>query len=277
MRLLSKCTLLSLPIFFFCSAQAQEFGLQLYSLRNQFAKDLPGTLAKVKSFGIKEVEMAGTYDTPFPDMIRLLAQNQLQVISFGADFERLEKFPQSVADDARAYGAKYVVCFWIPHNGDAFTIEDAKKATEVFNRAGKIMAQNGLLFCYHPHGYEFQPYEKETYFNYLLDNFDARYVYLEMDVFWLKQAGQDPMALLKKYSNRWILMHLKDRRKGTKNSLNGKVDLETNVVLGKGDVGIAELVKEAKLLGIKHFFIEDESSQAEDQIPKSIAYLRGLK
>lgn len=277
MRLLIKYTLLSILLCSVSLLQAQEFGLQLYSLRNQFAKDVPGTLAKVKSFGIKEVEMAGTYNTPFPDMIRLLAQNELQVISFGADFERLEKFPQSVADDARAYGAKYVVCFWIPHSGDTFTIEDAKKATEVFNRAGKIMTQNGLLFCYHPHGYEFQPYENGTYFNYLLDNFDARYVYLEMDVFWLKQAGQDPLALLKKYSNRWVLMHLKDRKRGTENSMNGKVDLETNVVLGKGDVGIEALVKEARLLGIQYFFIEDESSRAEEQIPKSIAYLKSLK
>lgn len=277
MRLLMKFSLLSILLCSVTLLQAQEFGLQLYSLRNQFAKDVPGTFAKVKSFGIKEIEMAGTYDTPFPDMIRLLAQNELQVISFGADFERLEKFPQSVADDARAYGAKYVVCFWIPHNGDTFTIEDAKKATEVFNKAGKIMTQNGLLFCYHPHGYEFQPYENGTYFNYLLDNFDARYVYLEMDVFWLKQAGQDPLALLKKYSNRWVLMHLKDRKKATQNSLNGKVDLESNVVLGKGDVGIEALVKEARILGIKHFFIEDESSRAEEQIPKSIAYLKSLK
>ena len=98
-----------------------------------------------------------------------------------------------------------------------------------------------------------------------------------MDVFWIKQAGQDPLALLKKHSSRWVLIHLKDRKKGTRNSLNGHVDLESNVVLGKGDVGIEAIVKEAKALGIQHFFIEDESSHAEEQIPKSIAYLKSLK
>ncbi|HEY3404456.1 MAG TPA: sugar phosphate isomerase/epimerase [Ohtaekwangia sp.] len=276
MRLFSKFILLS-TFFVLCySVHAQEIGLQLHSLKNQFTRDVPATLAKVKSFGVKEVELTETYGLQFPELIKLLAQNQLQVISFGADFERLANFPQSVADDARSYGAKFVVCSWIPHQGDTFSLEDAKKAVTVFNKAGRIMAQNGLLFCYHPHAYEFQSYEKGTYFDYLIKTFDTRYVYLKMDVFWIKQAGQDPLALLKKHSSRWILLNLKDRKKGTKNSVTGHADPESSVVLGKGDVGIAEIMKEAKTLGIKHIFIDDESPKAEEQIPKSIAYLKTL-
>src|SRR5690349_17813283 len=128
-------------------SEAQEIGLQLYSLRNEFAKDVPGTMAKVKAMGIKEVEIGGSYGLSFPEFIKILAQNELTVPSFGASFERLENYPQGVADEARSYGAKFVMCAWIPHNGDVFTIEDAKKAAEVFNRAGKILAQNGLLLC----------------------------------------------------------------------------------------------------------------------------------
>jgi sugar phosphate isomerase/epimerase len=97
-----------------------------------------------------------------------------------------------------------------------------------------------------------------------------------MDVFWIKQAGQDPVALLKKHRSRWVLLHLKDRRHGTQNSSNGKADEESNVPLGEGDVGIAEVVKEAKKFGIQHFFIEDESSRSEEQLPKSIAFLKAL-
>lgn len=256
---------------------AQEIGLELYSLRNQFAKDVPGTMAKVKAMGFKEIELAGTFGMGFPELIKVIAQNNLEVVSFGTDLERLEKFPQAVADDARSYGAKFVVCFWLPHEGDVFTIEDAKKAALVMNRAGKILAQNGLLLCYHPHGYEFQPYGKATLFEYIMEAFDSRYVYFEMDVYWIKQAGQDPLALLKKYANRWVLMHLKDRKPGTPDSSNGHADVETNVVLGEGDVGIAALMKEAKAIGIKHFFIEDESSRSEEQIPRSLAFLKSIK
>jgi sugar phosphate isomerase/epimerase len=258
------------------STQAQEIGLQLYSLRNQFAKDVPGTMAKVKEMGIKEVELAGTYGLGFPDFIKLIAKNNLKVVSYGTDFERLQNFPQSVADEARSFGAQYVACFWIPHNGDSFTKEDVDKAAEVFNAAGKVLTQNGLLFCYHPHGYEFQLYNDKPLFDYMMDKFDSRYVHLEMDVFWIKQPGQDPVALLKKYSSRVVLMHLKDRKIGTPNSQDGHADDETNVVLGAGDVGIAEIMKEAKELGIKHFFIEDESSNSEAQIPLSLSYLKSL-
>jgi sugar phosphate isomerase/epimerase len=254
---------------------AQEFGLQLYSLRNQFAKDAPGTMAKVKAMGFKNVEMAGTLGLPFPELIKLLAQNELNVVSFGGDYERLEKSPQRLVDEARSYGAQYVVCFWIPHDS-IFTIQDADKAIAVFNAAGKIVSQNGMIFCYHPHGYEFKPYQDGTLFDYMMEKLDRRYVYLELDVFWIKQAGQDPLELLKKYSTRFVMLHLKDRKVGTLSTDNGHGDLESNVVLGSGDVGIDEIMKEAKRLGIKHYFIEDESSKVEEQLPKSLSYLRSL-
>ena len=273
----NKCKLLSLILFFLSqSLIAQEFGLQLYSLRKEFAKDVPGTMAKVKEMGFKNVEMAGTYALPFPDLMKLIALNELNVVSFGVDFDKLEKYPQTLTDQARAYGAQYVVCFWIPHAGDTFTIEDVDKAAKVFNEAGKIASRNGMMFCYHPHGYEFKPYKDGTLFDYMVEKFDSRYVQFELDVFWIKQAGQDPLALLKKYSNRFVLLHLKDRKIGTEDTDNGRGDTETNVVLGTGDVGIAEIMEEAKRLGVKHYFIEDESSLAEVQIPKSVAYLKSL-
>jgi len=111
----------------------------------------------------------------------------------------------------------------------------------------------------------------------MVTNMDPRFVNFEMDVFWVKHPGQDPVALLKKYPNRFLLMHLKDRKPGTKGNQNGNADDETNVVLGTGDVGIAEIMKEAKKIGVKHFFIEDESSHPLEQIPLSLAYLKGLK
>ena len=259
------------------SAQAQEIGLQLYSLRDQLSKDVPGTIAKVKSWGIKEVELAGTYGISVPDFKNILEQNNLTVISTGADFDKLASDPQAVANDAKALGAKYVVCFWIPHTGNEFTFDDAAKAVAVFNAAGKVLAANGLSLCYHPHGYEFRSYEKETLFDYLVKNFDPKFVNFEMDVYWIKHPGQDPVALLKKYPSRFLLMHLKDRKHGTIGNQNGQSDVETNVVLGKGDVGLSEIMKASKKSGVKHFFIEDESSRSEQQIPLSLQFLQGLK
>ena len=252
-------------------------GLELYSLRDQFPKDVPGTMAKVKAMGIKYVEVAGTYGLSDGEFKKLLDANGLKAIGTSGEFDQLQKDVKPIIRNAKALGAKYVVCFWIPHNGDEFTLEDVKKAVAVFNKAGKELKANGLSLAYHPHGYEFRPHEGGTLFDYLVKNLDPQYVNFEMDVFWVKHPGQDPVALLKKYPGRFKLMHLKDRRPGTPGNQNGKADVETNVVLGRGDVGIADIVKQAKKAGVEYMFIEDESSRAEQQIPQSLAFLKTVQ
>lgn len=271
--------LIALSAFMFSShlINAQEIGLQLYSLRNDFKTDVPGTLAKIKNWGIHEIEGGGTYGLPMDEYKKLLAQNNLKMVSIGADFNQLAKDPQVAIDEAKAFGAKYIMCAWVPHNGDDFSIEDIKKAAEVFNAAGKKISEAGLSLCYHPHGYEFRPYEGGTLFDYLAQHTDPKYVNFEMDVFWVKHPGQDPVALLQKYPNRFLLMHLKDRKPGTEGNQNGRADDETNVVLGQGDVNIAAIMKAAKKSSVKHYFIEDESPIPEQQIPQSLTFLRSLK
>lgn len=259
---------------------AQEIGLQLGSMRKMLKDSgVPATLARVHELGIKELEGAAR-GIDRREFKKLLKQYDLKIVASGAGFDRLQHRDsiQKVIDNAKDLGATYVVCYWIPHDGDNFTFADMKKGVEVFNAAGKAFKENGLSFCYHPHGYEFKEYEggKGTLFEYMMDNTNPEHVNFQMDVFWIKNPGQDPVALLKKYPTRWKMLHLKDRRPGTANNSNGRQDVETNVVLGTGDVGIAEVIKTAREIGIKHYFIEDESSRALEQVPESVKYLRGL-
>jgi sugar phosphate isomerase/epimerase len=252
-------------------------GLQLYSFRAQFPKDVEGTMAKVREMGFREVELAGTYGLSLTDFRKLLDKNKLKAICTGASFEDLENNVPKILEEAKALGVKYVMCAWIPHTGDQFTLNDAKRAADVFNTAGKLLGDHGISFCYHIHGYEFQPYKDGTFFDYLVENLEPQYCNFEMDVFWVKHPGQDPIALLKKYPKRFPLMHLKDRKPGTPGNNTGHVDVESNVAIGKGDLGIAEIMKQAKKSGVKHYFIEDESSRSMEQMPESVAYLQGLK
>jgi sugar phosphate isomerase/epimerase len=256
---------------------AQEIGLQLYSLRREIPKDVPGSMALISSWGIREIEGGGSYNMTMDDYKALVKKNKLKMVSIGADFNELAKDPAKVVANAKAFGAKYVMCAWIPHNGTDFTLADTENAIEVFNRAGKVLAEAGITFCYHAHGYEFRPHEDGTLFDLMAKKMDPKYANFEMDVFWVKHPGQDPVALLKKYPNRFPLMHLKDRRPGTEGNQFGTADDETNVVLGSGDVGIAEIMKIARQYGVKHFFIEDESMHAVDQIPQSLKFLKSLK
>lgn len=253
-------------------------GIQMGSVGKQARADLPGTLKKLNEWGIRELEGGLPRGMEADAYLKLLKENNLTLIAVGSNFNELDSFPQRVADRAKAVKAKQVICYWIPHTGDDFTIEDAKRGVEVFNRAGKLLSENGLTFGYHAHGYEFRPYEGATLFDYIAKNLDPRYANFQMDVFWIKQSGTDPVALLNKYPNRFISMHLKDRLKGMPDSNNGRADVEkANVVLGTGDVNIEAIVKAGMKAGIKHYFIEDESSRQFEQVPLSAKYVASIK
>jgi sugar phosphate isomerase/epimerase len=273
-KLIAFCPLLFMSINMLF---AQQIGLQLYSLRNEFKTDVPGTLAKIKEWKITKIEGGGTYGLSVDDYKKLLKKNNLEMVSYGAGFDELDKDPQEIIDKAKVFGAQYIMCSWVPHKQGEFAIDDVKKAIEVFSAAGKVAYDNGLKLVYHPHGYEFGGYDNGTMFDYMVKNTDPKYVNFEMDVFWVKHPGQDPVALLKKYPDRFLMLHLKDRAWGTEGNQEGYAPNETNVVLGKGDVGITDVMKEAKKMGIKYCFIEDESAKSVEQIPQSLEFLKKLK
>lgn len=251
-------------------------GIQAYSFRNYFPKDIPGTLDRIQAMGITEIE-GGSGRIPPEEYKRLCEDRGISIPSTGAGFDELAGNPMKVVETAKKLGSKFVMCAWVPHERGKFSLADADKAVEVFNRAGKVLAENGLTFCYHAHGYEFQPHGDGTLLDYIIEKTDPKYVSFEMDVFWIQFGGGDPVGLLKKYGDRWKLLHLKDMKKGTPKDLTGGTDVENNVPLGTGEVDIAGILKEARRIGVAHYFIEDESSRVVDQVPQSIAYLRSLR
>jgi sugar phosphate isomerase/epimerase len=98
-----------------------------------------------------------------------------------------------------------------------------------------------------------------------------------MDVMWTIFPGQDPVKLLQQYPNRWILLHLKDLAKGVQGDLSGGTDRKNIVVLGTGQVDYHAVLKTAQEIGVKYYFIEDESPNALEQIPQSLQYLSNIK
>lgn len=263
--------------FSFAISQAQEIGIQLYSVRNEVKKDLKGTLAKVREMGIKELEGGDLYGMDIHSYKKMLDGMGYQMVSIGVDYNDLNGDLKKTIEQAKTLGATYVVCFWIGHNGNEFGMKDVEEAANRFNRAGKILKDAGLDFCYHPHGYEFRPSPNGTLFDDLVKLTDPNTVNFELDVYWVKQGCADPVALIKKYPSRMKMLHLKDREHGTACNDTGGADEETNVVLGKGDVNIKGVMKAAKKAGVKHYFIEDESTRVMQQVPQSLQYLKSLK
>jgi sugar phosphate isomerase/epimerase len=252
-------------------------GLQLYSLRAQFAKDVPGTLDEVKSWKVRYAELAGNYGVEPSQFRQELLAHGIQPISGHFGYERYRDDAEGVAREAKALGLKYAGCAWIPHNGD-FDEKTCREAIAVFNKAGEVLAKHGIKFFYHVHGYEFQPYGQGTLLDLLISETKPKLVSYEMDIFWIVFPGQDPVKLLQKYGNRWQLAHLKDMRKGTQTgSLSGGTDVKNDAALGSGLMDLPAILSAAKKAGVKWYFIEDESPWSEQQVPQSLRYLEQVR
>jgi sugar phosphate isomerase/epimerase len=251
-------------------------GLQLYSLRGEFIRNVPVTLEKVRDYGFNIVELAGTYNLPPEKFKAMLEANGLQPISGHFPYERYRDDVEAVAREAKALGLQYAGCAWIAHEGE-FDEKECRDAITVFNRAGEALAKHGLKFFYHCHGYEFSPHGEGTFMDLLMKETNPEFVRFEMDVFWVAHPGQDPAKWLEKYPKRWELMHVKDMKKGVKGDSTGKSDVTNDVALGTGQMDWPAILKAAKKAGVKYYFIEDESPTAADQIPQSLRYLEQVK
>jgi sugar phosphate isomerase/epimerase len=251
-------------------------GLQLYSLRDIFKDDVPLGLQYTRNFGFVEVELAGTYGLTPAQFLKRLQWYGLKPIGGHWSYEQWENDPAAVVKEAKALGLPYAGCAWIPHEG-AFDEATCRRAAAVFNQAGAVAAAQGIKFYYHNHGYEFVPHGESTLFDLLVQQTRPELVTYEMDVFWTVHPGQDPIKLLRRYPTRWDLFHIKDLKKGVATGkLTGSEDVRNDVTLGTGQIDLPQILRTAQEIGVKHYFIEDESPTATTQIPQSLRYLQSL-
>lgn len=253
-------------------------GIVSYTYRNQFAKDVPGTLDMIKAMGITDIEFSNLFKQRPEDLRKMCDARGLKCSSYGVSYEDFVNKNDEVGKTARILGASFVRIASIPHKG-AFTLDNAKQTVADFNKYGKLLKDNyGLTFIYHNHGFEFEPYQDGTLYDYMLRNTDPKNVSMELDILWAFLPGQDPAQLLAKYGNRYKALHMKDLKKGVeRGSLSGGTDKENDVILGSGQIDIPAVIKAARKAGVKHYYIEDESSSSLTQVPESIKYLNNLK
>lgn len=249
-------------------------GLQLYSLRAQFKDNgVPKTLDTVKGFGIRYAELAGTYDLKPEQMKAELDARGIKAVAGHFPYKRFKEDPNGVALEAKALGLEYAGCAWADHKAP-LDEKQAREIAAVFNQAGAVMAKHGLKFYYHNHGFEFQPYGDGTLMDLIIKETDPKLVCYQMDILWTVFPKQDPAKLLAKYPNRWQLLHLKDLKKGVvTGALTGKTDVANDVAIGTGQMNWQSILAAAKKIGVKYYFIEDESPSSTTQIPQSLKFL----
>jgi sugar phosphate isomerase/epimerase len=289
------------------TSSPSEPGVVSYTYRKYFEKDIPSTLDIIKGNGITDIEFSSLFGKSAADLRKLIDEKGIYCSSFGVSYDELVNKTAEVAQNAKALGASYVRVAGIPHGtrqasgpkanherfagggtnskdsvsrqtDGALTLEEAQKAIDDFNRAGKILKEEyGLGFIYHNHGFEFQPYLDGTLYDLIVTKTDPNYVSFEMDILWAFFPGQNPAGLLRKYGSRYKALHLKDLRKGVKGDSSGGTSSENDVALGTGQIDLPAVLKAAQAAGIRHYYIEDESNAVMTQVTQSIAYLKSFK
>jgi len=256
-------------------------GLQLYSLRETFKTNATDALDKTKAFGFTQAELYSSLPVETEKLKGELATRGITAISGHFGYETLKKDLAGSVKNAQSLGVKFAGVAWIPHEIGSFGEADVKRAAADFHEFGAAFKAAGIQFFYHVHGYEFRPVTEgatETFFDLLARETKPDLVAFEMDVFWVVHPGADPVKMLQKYPGRWALMHLKDIAKGARTGVyTGKAPLTDDVPLGTGQVNWPAVLKTAQEVGVKYYFIEDESPTVLDAIPVSLRYLQSVK
>lgn len=227
-----------------------KFGLQLWTIRDDMAKDPKGVLKSLSQFGYKQIESFegkngmfwGMSNTEFK---KYLDDLDMKIVSSHCD---INKDFERKAAEAKAIGMKYLICPWL---GPQKSLDDYKKAADKFNQCGEICKQNDLKFAYHNHDYSFTPLNGTFPQDVMMQNTDKKLVKFEMDIYWVVTAGEDPITWFKKYPDRFTLCHVKDRAKNTK-------EKDASVVLGTGAINWKQVLQTGRKNGLEYFIVEQE-------------------
>jgi sugar phosphate isomerase/epimerase len=284
------------------AAGAPPVGLQLYTLGNLMTEDPKGTLQKLAEIGYKEIESAGSQKgnyygfkpEEFSRMVKDTGMTWRSAHVGGAPFtmrqgmnmaktaedsarikKMMEQFKnrpvtanltdnyQQLADEAAQGGLSYLVCASIPVS----SMDEIKKAVDVFSKAGEACKKNGVQFAYHNHQTEFDFVEGQRPFDYILNNTDENLVKMELDLAWATKAGQDPVQLFELHPGRYPLWHVKDLDKVNKNPAE----------VGTGIVDFKRIFDNAGKSGMKYFFVEqDGAPKPLENVANSYNYLENM-
>jgi len=257
-------------------------GLQLYTVRDAMQKDTAGTLAKIASLGYNSVEGAtytGSqkfYGLGAREFSVLLKQNGLIIPSshyrLGEENANgvvkgtmLHEWDKAV-DDAAEAGIKYMVCAYLS-TSERGGLDHYKYIAEQLNKAAERCKKSGVQMCYHNHDFEFEKQDGQFPYDVLLDNTDKELVKMEMDIYWIFKAGQDPIALFDKHPKRFPLWHIKDMDNTPEKAFTE---------VGNGTIDFKKIFAHADKAGMKYFFVEQDKCPGSpfDSITQSIQYIK---
>lgn len=222
-------------------------GIQLYTVRDSMAEDVAATLDAIAAIGFREVEFAGYFDHSPADVRALLEQAGLTAPAAHMDGRQLRDAPEPLVEAAAEVGHDYIVIPWLQPE-DRASIADYRGWAEVLNRLGERCREHGMRMAYHNHDFEFTPIDGQLPWDVLVGETDPDLVAFELDMFWVRRAGHDPVAELEKAPERCTMAHIKDM------SADGEM-----VDVGAGVIDYAAILADPAASGLKHLFVEHDN------------------
>jgi len=236
-------------------APRRPLGAQLYTVREEAERDLPAVLEAVRKIGYQEVETYwNIYTHPAAELRRMIADHGLRAPSGHFDYAGLD----SNIEYAKTLGLDCMICPMLPENM-WFTLDGFKRAADQLNIWGEKVRQAGMQLGFHNHNYEFLRFGATTGFDELMTATDPRLVCLEMDCYWMVQAGEDPLRMFERYGHRIKLLHLKDRKPGFPVTQVKNEAAEHFTEVGSGTIDWKPILAVAEKNGVEHFFVERDS------------------
>lgn len=253
------------------SNKLEKFGFISGIVSNFLDTDWQGTLEQLAQFGYTEMECGKYYGDSAAGFRKFCAGIGIEVIAGGSSLAEMQKDTHKKIDEALEMGKKYWVCYW-PWLGDVknITADDSKKAAESLNALGKECKKAGIKLCWHNHNMEF---EKDTGeglpFDIIMKNTDPQTVYTELDIYWVRKGGGDPIECLKKYPGRYEILHVKDMDATQEKSF---------ACPGSGIIDFAPVFNLAWEQGVRHYIVErDGEKNGIECLKNSSEYLKNLR
>ena len=231
--------------------------VQLYTVRDLIAKDFAGTVKQVAAIGYKSVEMAGYGNLKSAAEAKTALDDAgLTVAGTHAPIEVLEKEVGRVMDENEALGSKLIICPWMPEarRKDA---DGWKSAARSLNQAGRACHERGIDFAYHNHSFEFQKFDGKTGLDILFENCEPHLVKAEIDVYWVKHGGEDPVARINQLGDRVVALHLKDMAPG---------DDKKFAEVGAGVLDFKAILDAATKHGVRYGAVEQDNTYGRDPL-----------
>ena len=264
------------------SKYLDTIGLQLWTVRDQMEKDQAGTLKAVADAGYKQVELGRVIgsESIVKDAKKLGMNVTSSFVDWNSVLGNKGEHPElkAIINGAKELGIEHLVFGYIG-KGHRETVELVKKTAAKANAFGEMCNDEGLKLCYHNHSFEFKPIDgKTTGFDILMEELDNNNCKFELDVFWAKLGGWDPVETMRKLDGRISQIHLKDLKEGTAiNFDEGEVPHEAFEECGDGSIDMAEIMKVAEEVGAEQCHVEqDQSPGPIKSMAQSLKHLNGL-